>query len=108
MAGRSRPKDAVASARLCPAINGFLVAMKTRHGCPAERSVGHDQNGVMIERCDTSGSATTPSLDGHFDAVVLSCAMSAVSSQFRHAAANANTPPRDQISRKPVAAVATS
>src|ERR1700676_5260077 len=38
-AGHSRPKDGVASARLCPAIHAFLVARLQRRGCPA----GHDR-----------------------------------------------------------------
>jgi hypothetical protein len=34
MAGHSRPKDGVASARLCPAIHVFLTADANRRGCP--------------------------------------------------------------------------
>jgi hypothetical protein len=37
MAGHSRLKDGVASARLCPAIHVLLAAIvKERRGCPAQ------------------------------------------------------------------------
>jgi hypothetical protein len=39
MAGHSRSKDGVASARLCPAIHDFALLEqdnKTRRGCPAQ------------------------------------------------------------------------
>jgi len=37
MAGHSRPKDGVASARLCPAIHVFGLRSKESHGCPGLR-----------------------------------------------------------------------
>ena len=36
MAGHSRPKDGVASARLCPAIHVFLAVGKQGRGCPTQ------------------------------------------------------------------------
>ena len=54
----------------------------------------------MIECCDTSGSATTPSLDGHFDAVVLFAMLTTCTWRFTSASGLPG--------RKPVAAVVTS
>jgi peptide/nickel transport system ATP-binding protein len=36
MAGHSRPEDGVASARLCPAIHGFLAQFGLGRGCPGQ------------------------------------------------------------------------
>jgi len=36
MAGHSRPKDGVASARLCPAIHVYLLGNISRRGCPGQ------------------------------------------------------------------------
>jgi hypothetical protein len=41
MAGHSRPKDGVASARLCPAIHVFLV--RGTKDVDARRKAGHDE-----------------------------------------------------------------
>src|SRR6202163_4811550 len=43
MAGHSRLKDGVASARLCPAIHVFLAAMSVKTWMPGT-SPGHDEN----------------------------------------------------------------
>jgi hypothetical protein len=42
MAGHSRPKDGVASARLCPAIHVFLSGSKK--DVDARHKAGHDVN----------------------------------------------------------------
>jgi hypothetical protein len=44
IAGHSRPKDGVASARLCPAIHGFIAACQDVDG---RDKPGHDE----VYRC---------------------------------------------------------
>src|SRR5713226_4818954 len=56
MAGHSRPKDGVASARLCPAIHVFLAATPLRRGCPGQahgclaRSMLEEAHGIDSTR----------------------------------------------------------
>jgi hypothetical protein len=42
MAGHSRPKDGVASARLCPAIHAFIYS--ERKDVDARHKAGHDDS----------------------------------------------------------------
>jgi hypothetical protein len=51
MAGHSRPKDGVASARLCPAIHVFLL--NCIKDVDARHKAGHDdKNAPSLTRCE--------------------------------------------------------
>src|SRR4051794_29441194 len=49
MAGHSRPKDGVASARLCPAIHVFDLGPKD---VDARHKAGHDAKTIARRRCE--------------------------------------------------------
>jgi hypothetical protein len=80
MAGHSRPKDGVASARLCPAIHVFAVYKKV---VDARDKPGHDDRESEPYAASTSTSSVSSS------AVIFSFASSRIATPSR---ALTNTP----------------
>jgi hypothetical protein len=61
MAGQSRPKDGVASARLCPAIHVFSLVAEAK-GVDARHKAGHDDVRSAIGRHGKRRLKKTPRL----------------------------------------------